>query len=181
MTSITLNQVVSRLEKLAVNHKQINHFYFGDAFEWFANGEIKYPACFIDFTTGSIDKASRLTSYDFDIWFCDLADVATNARRNEIEVFSDLTRIAEDYRAMLSYTGFYDTWVIEDNSPLNYFKHDYEDIVVGMKMSVRISTAFASDRCQVPSLSGFEGDPRTFLLNDDGQALLSDDGTPLKS
>ena len=153
---LTLNQVVKRLEKLALAHKQINHFYVGDAAEWLANGEVNYPACFVDFTTGSISKDERHTGWDFNIWFADLANVATDSRTNELEVESDLTSIAIDFKSMLHYTGYQNDWDIGESSQLEYFKEKFEDIVIAVRMSQRIDSITPMDRCVVPSDFTFE-------------------------
>lgn len=153
---MTLNQVVNRLQNLSNNHKQINTFLFGDMVEFLANGEVTYPALFVDMTTGDISRDKRATTWNFDLWFCDLVNVAANARTNELEVFSDLTSIAEDFKAMLVYSGYEQDWSITDTSALNYYKEKFEDIVGAVKMSVTISVRFDSNRCVVPTLQQFE-------------------------
>lgn len=147
---MTLNQILIRLERLALSHKQLHHFYFGDVVQWLANGDVKYPACFVDVTTGSIDRAERLTSYNFNIMFCDLADVAESAKENEIEVLSDLTSIAEDFKAMLGSTDFEDG-EIADLSQLTFFKEKFEDVVLAVGMTATIQARFENNRCQVPA------------------------------
>ena len=153
---MTLNQVVARLEKLASSHKQINHVYTGDVVEWLSNGEVLYPAILIDTTTGSISKDNRATGWDFEVWFCDLADVAENTKSNELEVQSDLTSIAEDYKAMLVYNGYLTDWAIGEMSQLTYYKEKFEDIVIAVKMMVHVDIRFDSNRCAVPTDLVFE-------------------------
>lgn len=156
--TLTLNQVLIRLEALALSHKQINHFYFGDMVEWLANGEVKYPAVFVDMQAGSISKDAKQTGWDFEVWFCDLANVSESSRKNEMEVFSDLTSIAEDYRAMLEYNEFRD-WYIGESSGLQYFKEKFEDITYAIRLNVHIGKLYDSNRCQIPSTFIFETDP----------------------
>ena len=153
---MTLNQVVTRLKLLASSHDQINHVYFGDVAEWLANGEVVYPAVFIDTAGGAISKDNRATGWDFDIWFCDLADVAENSRGNELEVQSDLTSIAEDYKAMLVFNGYLTDWTVGEMSAFTYFKEKFEDIVIAVKMSIHVDIRFDSNRCVVPTSLTFE-------------------------
>lgn len=153
---MTLNQVVSRLEKLASSHKQVNHVYFGDMVEWLSNGEVLYPAVFIDTAGGAISKDNRATGWDFEVWFCDLANVAENAKGNELEVQSDLTSIAEDYKAMLVFNGYLTDWTVGETSQFSYFKEKFEDIVIAVKMLVHVDTRFDSSRCVVPTDLTFE-------------------------
>lgn len=155
---MTLNQVVTRLQNLSETHKQVNTFLFGDMVEFLANGDVTYPALFVDMTSGGISKDKRLTSWDFDLWFCDLADVADNARANELEVFSDLTSIAQDYKAMLSFSDYQSDWDIGEASALSYYKEKFEDVVCAVKMSVSISVRYDSNRCVVPAKMNFEMD-----------------------
>lgn len=147
---MTLNQILIRLEKLALSHKQLHHFYFGDVVQWLANGDVKYPACFVDLKTGNISRAEKLTSFDFDVWFADLADVAESSKTNEAEVMSDLTGIAEDFKAMLGSTDFEDG-EIADLSSLEFFKEKFEDVVIAVRMGVTIQMRFENNRCQVPA------------------------------
>lgn len=171
---MTLNQVVQRLEKIALNHKQVNHFYFGEMVEWLANGEVIYPSIFIDVSTGGIDKAEKKTWWNFDIWFCDLVNVAKDSKSNELEVQSDLTAISEDYKAMLGFTEWQQDWTIGDVSPISYYKEKFEDLVLAVKMTVAIETRYDSNRCVVPSLLNFEADlfPQNAILEEDLDYLL---------
>ena len=93
---MTLNQIVKRLEAVAYSHRQVNHFYFGDMIQWLANGDVIYPAVFTDLPTGEISTSGKQSFFDFEIWFCDLSNVAEKTRENELEVQSDLTSIAID-------------------------------------------------------------------------------------
>lgn len=147
---MTLNQIVNRLEKLALSHKQLHHFYFGDVVQWLARQDVKYPACFVDLNAGGIDRGERLTTYNFEVMFCDLADVAENTKSNELEVLSDLTSIAEDYKAMLANSEFTDG-EIADSSSLQFYKEKFEDVVVAVGMSIKIQSRFDSNRCRVPA------------------------------
>lgn len=155
---LTLKQVVKRLETLALAHRQINHFYYGSPVDWLTTGEVVYPALFVQMNSGDISKQNKLKSWDFEFMFCDLCNVSSKAAENELEVESDLTSIAEDYKAMVEYTEYRD-WEIGELSPLEYRREELEDIVIGVKMNVRISTDYVSNRCQVPAEATFETDP----------------------
>jgi len=134
-----------------LGHKQLAHFFFGDPVDWLTNGDVNYPATFADMADGVIDRGEKTASFNFEIWFCDLADVSANAQENEIEVMSDLTSIAMDFKAMLSSTDYQDDWKIEDRAPLTFYKEKFEDIVIACKMSLTISVMFDTNRCNVPA------------------------------
>ena len=148
---MTLNQVVKKLEQLALSHQQINHFYFGDIVEWLANGELRYPCCFAEINKSEINKDDKQTKYNFDIWFLDLQDSNTDKDSNEVDLMSDLTSIAEDYLAMLNYTGYQDLLTINTSYELEYFREKFEDLTVAVRTNVIIGVDYLSDRCAVPA------------------------------
>lgn len=170
---MTLNQVITRLQKIALGHKQIYHCFFGDMVEWLSNGNVQYPAVFINMNTGSISKDERRQTWVFDIWFCDAADVSAEAKNNEVEVLSDLSSIAADYKAMLVYSEYLNDWTVGETSPLTFYSEKFEDIVIAAQMTVSIDVRFDSNRCQVPTNQIFEnGSPLNGILSEDGQFLL---------
>jgi hypothetical protein len=148
---MTLNQTIARIESLALSHKQINHFFFGDLVEWLANGDLKYPCCFAEINQSEINKADHLTKYNFSIWFLDLIDVDTKTRDNEIEAMSDLTAIAEDMTALLNQAALMDDFTINTSYSLEYFREKFEDMTVAVKLDISVGVDYTSDRCQVPS------------------------------
>ena len=148
---MTLNQIVKRLKSLALAHKQINHFYFGDMVQWLTNGDVVYPAVFTDLPTAEISRGDKQTFFDFEIWFCDLSNVAESTRENELEVQSDLTSIAEDYKAMMEFSGYSIDWTVSESAPLAYYEEKFlEDLVISIKMTLRIGIRNDSNRCIVP-------------------------------
>jgi hypothetical protein len=152
---MTLNQVITRVRTLAESHKQLNGFDFGDVVDFLSKGDVKYPACYAEMSNSVLNRAERQTTYNFRIWLCDLVNVSDEAKGNELEVQSDLTSIAEDLIAMLTYPGFSD-WDISFVSPIQYYNEKFEDMVSAAAMDVSISVRFNSNRCQVPTSLTFE-------------------------
>ena len=148
---MTLNQVIQRLEQLALSHKQLNHFFFGEIVEWLANGDLRYPCCFAEINQSLISKDENQTIYSFDIWFLDLVNIDIQTSENEIEVMSDLTSIAEDYIAMLNFSDYQDDWTIGTTYQLQYFREKFEDLTIAVKFTVTIGVDNTTDRCQVPA------------------------------
>lgn len=176
---LTLKQVISRLRQLAESHKQINSFYYDSPVNWLTKGEVVYPAVFVQMRTGSISKVNRTKSWDFEFMFCDLCNVSSKAGESDLELESDLTSIAEDFKAMMEYHEYRD-WEIGDINNLQYRREELEDLVIGVQMTVQISTDYVSDRCQVPTLIDFETDPElTYLITEDGNILTTEDGDGL--
>jgi hypothetical protein len=149
--TLTLNQVISRLKTLALSHKQLNHFFFGDIVNWLHSGDVSYPASFCELVKATTNKTDKTTVFDFRVWFADLADVATESQTNEIEVQSDLTSIAQDYIAMLGFTEYQSDWDILPTFSMQYFTEKFEDVVIAVAVDISIGVRFDSNRCQVPA------------------------------
>lgn len=149
--SLTLNQVIDRIRTLALSHRQINSFYFGDVPEFEANGEIEYPACFLEQQPGSIDRVEKLQKFNFRLYLVDLVPESTASEENETEVLSDMHSVAADVVAMLMYSGYQDDWLITDTSPVTPVTESLNDLVAGVYVDIEIGVDFLADRCQVPA------------------------------
>lgn len=160
----TLNQILKRLEKIVRSHKQVNSYYFGDALKRLESGRVKYTSCFVDFLGSRIDRDSKLTTHSFEILLADLVDVSRAAKDNEVEVFSDLTSIAEDIVAILNHPGF-DDWEISNVASLGYFREKFTDETAAVRMTVDISIPYLANRCQIPIAA---------ILHENGEVILSE-------
>jgi len=151
---LTLNNVIYKLQAFAELHKQVKHFDTGDLVDILTNGDITYPACFLEQLNGSVSISSKVTDFSFRIWFCDLADTATESQRNEVEVKSDLTSICEDYAAMLNSEAKSNSDFILSNTDfqIEYFTEKFEDVVIAAAMNITIGTKYLANRCQVPAI-----------------------------
>lgn len=149
--SLTLNQIVSRLETLALSHDQIRTFFFGDPHEFDANGEIDYPACFVEAQPGIVDKVSHQIRYNFRIYFLDLVKVAEGTEENETEVLSDMSSVMQDFLAMIMAVEFQDDWSITEINNFVQVTEVMGDMDAGVIVDLGISTEFLADRCQVPA------------------------------
>lgn len=161
---LTLNQVIKRIETLALNHRQLNHFFVGDPVEYLTNGDVRYPACFLELQGSRIDKEARQTIFSFRFWLCDLEDIAIDSSANEIELQSDLTSICEDIVAMLAFTEYTD-WDVFTPGNIQYFKDKFEDLVIAAAMTIEIGVRFDANRCQVPTDLTFEIDKEMIIQN----------------
>lgn len=116
-----------------------------------AGRNVDYTAMFVDVNNGRISADAKEITFDFEIMLCDLADVSVDAKQNEIEVLSDLSSIAADYKAMISFSDYLEDWEIDDVAGLRFLKEESEDIVLAVLMSISVSTAFDNNRCDVPA------------------------------
>lgn len=147
--SLTLNQIVKRLQTLAEEHKQINTFGFGPPLMFDERKDTRYPACVLNLVSTSIDRNQKQTRYNLDLYFYDLGD-ATSETMDEAEIMSDLTLIAEDFAALVNYSGYRD-WQADKVFSLEYFKDKLTDWTYCVRMRMTIGVDFLSDRCRVPS------------------------------
>lgn len=147
---MTLNQIISRVEQLVLSHRQLNHFYYGEALKALDDEEVRYPAVFMDVDRSNIDRDNHLHTYSVTLTVCDLVSVAANASGNEQDVQSDLALICEDLFSMLHYSGWTD-WDVRMTAPVQYFRDRFVDEVGSAVMTLDISVMYSADRCAVPS------------------------------
>jgi len=148
---MTLNTIQSRLRSLALAHRQINHFYFGDEPEFDAQTDITFPGCFCVILPGSIDRINHLQNYIFRIYFLDLVHVAERTEENETEVLSDMDSVASDFVSMLLNPLYQDDWIVGDVTPTNPVTESLGDMVAGVFIDITLSTEYNADSCLVPA------------------------------
>ena len=149
--TLTLNQVINRIQILALSHKQINHFFIGGVDEFLDDGDVQYPALFCEIKQGQISRANRQATFNFTFYFLDLLNISTGALANEWEVKSDMNSVAQDYLAMLSFYEYQDSWDISTSNTIDFHSFKLHDLCAGVSVNVGVSVRFANDRCQVPA------------------------------
>lgn len=169
----TLNQLVAKVAELALSHRQIASAWCGDVSEFLRREDVKYPALFFDYPTNRIDRSQRLTIYTLEFWLCDRTGVAEIAKKNEIEVHSDLTLIAEDLIASLCHPEL--DWLAGDSAPGTYHREQFEDWVAAYRFQFDLGILYTSDRCRIPSDYLFSTLPSA-ILTESGEFFLSEDG-----
>lgn len=178
---LTLNQILKRIETLALSHEQINSFYFGGKEEFDVNGDIDYPACFCEEMPGRIDRAAHLQIFNFRIYLLDRVLVSENTEGNETEVLSDMASVAADIMAMLMSYEYQDEWVISDVANRTSVTEELGDMVAGSIIEVGVGVEFIADRCSVPASDvTFENDfdmARTKLITYTGTGAEGDSFT----
>jgi len=149
---MTLNNIISYIQTMAESHKQIKSFFFGLRDEWLSNGDIQYPAMFVELKTAKVSRITRNTTYSFVCVLADLSDVASHAQENEFEVESDLTQIAEDMVSLMQFESDKNSdFQSSKEVILEYFTDTLEDIDIAVGFQFDISTRYAANRCQVPT------------------------------
>lgn len=149
--ALTLNQVVNRLRRLALSHKQIRSFFFGNVPDFDSGADIDYAGCFCEQQPGSIDRSGRLQTFVFRIFFLDLVKVSDDTKGNEIEVLSDMSSVAADFMAMLFDSAYEFDWTVSEQAGISPVTESLGDMVAGVSVEVGIGVDFLADRCQVPA------------------------------
>ena len=148
---LTLNQVLSRFRSLALSHRQINHFRFGDKWEFDANEEITYAGCFVESQPGSYDRLNKKQRYNFRVFFYDRVGVSEDTEGNETEVLSDMRSIALDFISLLLNPVYQYDWTIIDTGSIIEETEQLGDMVAGVVIDLGIEVDFLADSCQVPA------------------------------
>src|SRR5689334_14871756 len=149
--ALTLNQVRDRLRSLALSHKQVRWFYFGDPWEFDQQGKtIDYAACFVESLPGNVDRANHQQRFNFRVYFLDLVKVVQDTEGNETEVLSDMSSIAADFLSLLMATTYQDDWDIAESSVVTPVTEQLGDMAAGVFVEIGIMVEFSADRCQVP-------------------------------
>lgn len=152
--ALTLNQVIKRLETLALSHKQIKSFYRGAPVDFDIQGgagDNIYPALFCEKLPGSTNRTEHQHQYNFRLHFYDLVNIASGSQENEQEVLSDMDSVGLDFMAMIMSYTYQDIWQIVDNSSEESQVFQLGDLVGGSVREIGIKIDFLADNCQVPA------------------------------
>jgi hypothetical protein len=148
---LSLNQVIKRVETIALNHLQIRNFYFGRVTDFLTEKTTRYASCFMQDQPGTIDSAGKTVTYLFKLYFLDLENTASDTQRNTTDIQSDMLQVATDIIAQIDYDGFID-WLVLGSSNFVLVEEEFDDIVAGVAVDINIQVTFDKDICAVPNL-----------------------------
>lgn len=139
----TLNQVIKSLNDIADNHQQINHFFFGEEWDFATSGVVNTPAMIAVLQPTVLNNTSL--TYDFKIYIGDLVNKGLN---NKQDVLSDTLLIALDVVYELQdpdYEG-----IVETNITFNDFEDSFDCELYGQWFNLKIKYSNPFDRCSIP-------------------------------
>lgn len=174
---LTLNQIKQQLNNIAIAHSNINHFHFGEIYDFATSGIVDYPAMAAE--RNPVQYINNSLKYSFNIYVMDLVHKDVS---NRDEVLSDSLQICIDILAMLDRTeGF--VFTIEKNVTFNDFIDSFDQEVSGYWFKLDIKTPAPLDNCAVPKIpitivDDLQPDLNV-MLTDDGYTILTDDGLQL--
>jgi hypothetical protein len=147
---MTLNQIIKRIETLALGHKQIRTFKKGLVTDLFADKNTLYPAACLQDVSGSISLVGHASSLSYRMFLADLIHVSEDTKSNEQDVQSDMVSVAMDLLAQMNH-GNYDDWKISADNSLTLFSENENDLQAGCIIDFTVSFMYAQNVCQVPS------------------------------
>lgn len=144
--TLTLNNLVAKLEEFVTNHEILNNWYFNDPYDGLKDGEtIVYPMMF-----GVLEPSRLALNADFTTFEIYICDKVNKDKTNETKVSSDTKQLAKDLLSYLKQTVWSEFLQIKTDVTLEHFYESFGDEVTGCKFKIEIKTAFEWDICSVP-------------------------------
>lgn len=142
---VNYKQIIEDLEEMAIHHKQINSFGFGNI-EQLTNDIITneaplYPRMYTVANDTVFDQ-NQLT-YNFQII---VADILEQDYSNQRDVLNDTLEIIKDIFTRLYLSDYESEW----GASVEPFLESFEDVLCGWTMSVQLTQPFDYNRCDLP-------------------------------
>jgi len=147
---MTLNNVVKRIEALALGHKQVRTFKKGFVTDFFADKGVLYPAVCLQDVSGSISLSGHSSSLSYRMFLADLIHVSEDTKSNEQDVQSDMVSVAMDLLAQMNH-GNYDDWKISAENNLTLFSENENDLQAGCIIDFTVTFMYSQNVCQIPT------------------------------
>ena len=148
MAITTLNQIIANLSEIAVQHRQLHNFKFGNPAEFYTSGVADCAEMWCQVNTATVSRNTM--TYSFRVW---VLDGVKRGELNENEVLSDMALIANDIIAQLRHPDY--DWVIDfaDNQTLNFFTEYSPYKWAGVWFDVDIELKYPNNRCAIPFIT----------------------------
>ena len=141
---MTIKEVKSLLNNLAIDHKQINDFGWVDVWDLGESKSITYPLMYC--TIQSSNVSGKTFNLSLSIIF---ADLVFEDEKNEDDVISDQMLVCQDIIAQLRSDTF--DFTLNNTVNINFFTERLSDLVAGVQASITLALPYVADRCAVPS------------------------------
>ena len=141
---MTIKEVKKLLNNLAIDHKQINDFGWGDVWEIGESKSITYPLMYCTIQNSNV--SGKTFNLSLSIIF---ADLVFEDEKNEDDVISDQMLICQDIIAQLRSDTF--DFTLSQSVNVNFFTERLSDLVAGVQATISLALPYVADRCAVPS------------------------------
>lgn len=148
---MTLNNVIHRIQALALAHKQVRSFGKGLISDFLVDKTTKYPAIFLQDNGAGISLGSHSTTLTYRMFVVDLVHVSEDTKDNEQDVQSDMLSIAQDLLAQMN-DNKYDDWRISPDNALQLIVENDGDMHAGVVIDFSIRIMFEQNICAVPAV-----------------------------
>ena len=142
----TLNQLMSELQTIAQEHRQINEFFQGDYLDAVSRDSVKYPLMVVTLQPGSM--TDNAVNVGMVISICDKYDIQEYRQINEIH--SDCLSICNDIRVTFNQWRFEDFMDIEGAITTDPFINRGPDVTAGWTMTVNANIYDENNWCGIP-------------------------------
>ena len=148
---MTYNQIIKRIQEIALAHRQVRNFYKGLVTDFLSEKTTLYPSVFLnDNGSGNISTQTKSTTFPFRLFILDLVHLSEDAKQNEQDVVSDMMSIAIDFIAQLS-NDLYTDWRLSKQNTAQFVYEDENDFIAGVMIDFSISVQFTKDQCSIPT------------------------------
>lgn len=142
--ALTLNSHVTSLNDFATAHQQLNHFFFGEEYNFATSGVVNAPVMIATLQPETIQSSTLTRS--FKIYFGDLVHKDLS---NRSEVLSDMEQVALDFIYQMQHPDY--EWVFDtSNLVLNDFEDSFDCELYGYWLIARFKISSPFDRCAIP-------------------------------
>ena len=142
----SLNQIISILETITTNHKQIKGFEFNDVADWAGNTDNLYPFVLCDVQPSNF--STKIVSLTISVMVMDIIKKDTS---NQNEVLSDTLQILDDLIAELHNDSYVSQFIIKDDIQARPFNDSQGDEVGGWVANLTFDISSPYNRCIVPT------------------------------
>jgi hypothetical protein len=152
---MTLQSVIEAIKKICLGHDQIKTVYVGLRTDALNERKSNYPIAMILYTAGAASLTTNLSTIDFQIILLDQVHQAREAKKNELDVQSDMHGVCEDLITQLSAPQFEDLRISKENQ-IDLLYEQENDMNAGAQFSFSIGKLFRRDLCEIPSTADLD-------------------------
>ena len=148
--SLSIKQILKRIEEFQQSHLQMKDYRYGDVTLHLADSDVKYPALFVDINPVKQDWQNKVTTHTVSFWIADLANVSNATRENEIDVISDLTQIYGDFVLWLTSYQNQEDFVVRNITDGTYILNGNEDAAIILKFDASLDVDLILSENSIP-------------------------------
>lgn len=147
---MTYNNVIKRIESLALAHKQVRTFKRGLVTEFLTDKSIPYAAVFLQDSGAAINPDQHFAMFGFRLFFLDLVHVSADAKTNELDVLSDMFSVAMDLVSQMKFPAYND-WIISGANNMQSIVENDGDMNAGWYIDLQVRIQYDQNVCEIPT------------------------------